>query len=99
VKKVEHSTRLVSCATEQGIVHIARHIGADMVLLDQENSWAVEQVKGKVIRRKVLIVGWTGRVVCIEPNGLQTQIQDNVVRTSWPETMTFEQLLSLGSQL
>jgi hypothetical protein len=52
VKKVEHSTRVIRCATEQGIVHIARHIGADVVLLNQEYSWAVEQVKGKIARSK-----------------------------------------------
>jgi hypothetical protein len=50
VTKVEHSTRVISCATEQGVVHIARHIGADVVLLDQQYSWAVEQVKGKSTR-------------------------------------------------
>ena len=47
MNKVEHPTRVLSCATEQGIVHIAKHIGADVVLLDQEYLWAVEQVKGK----------------------------------------------------
>lgn len=46
VKKVEHETRVVRCATEQGIVHIARHIGADIVLLGNEDLSAVEQVKG-----------------------------------------------------
>lgn len=50
--KVEHSTRVLSCATEQGVVHIARHIGADVVLLDHEYLWAVEQVKGKITRSK-----------------------------------------------
>ncbi len=46
VTKVEHDTRVVRCATEQGIVHIARHMGADIVLLGREDLSAVEQVKG-----------------------------------------------------
>jgi hypothetical protein len=44
--KVEHETRVLRCATEQGIVHIARHIGADIILLGQEYLSIVEQVKG-----------------------------------------------------
>ena len=48
-EKVEHATRLLSCTTEQGAVHIARHISADVVLLDHQYSWAVEQVKGKSV--------------------------------------------------
>jgi hypothetical protein len=44
--KVEHETRVLRCATEQGIVHIARHIGADIILLGQEHLSIVEQVKG-----------------------------------------------------
>lgn len=47
--KVEHSTRVLSCATEEGVVHIARHIGADVVLLDHQYLWSVDQVKGKLI--------------------------------------------------
>jgi len=49
VKKVEHETRVLRCATEQGIVHIARHMGADIVLLGHEDLAAVEQVRGMFI--------------------------------------------------
>ena len=45
-----------------------------------------------------LIVGWTGRVVCVERGVTEVQVQDNVVRSNWPESMALEELLSLGLQ-
>jgi hypothetical protein len=44
------------------------------------------------------MVGWTGKVVLVEKEASRVRREDNVVWSSWPETMTFEELLSLDSQ-
>lgn len=49
LKKVKHSTRILQCSTEDGLVHIAKHISSDVVILGQEYSWAVEQLRGSFV--------------------------------------------------
>ena len=44
--KVDHPTRVLVCSTEGGFVHIARHIGPDVVILGQEYLKASEQLRG-----------------------------------------------------
>jgi hypothetical protein len=44
------------------------------------------------------MVGWTGKVVLVEKEVSRVRREDNVVWSSWPGTMKFEELLSLDSR-
>lgn len=43
---LSHESRLLHCSTKEGLVHIAKHIGSDVVILGREYSWAVEKLRG-----------------------------------------------------
>lgn len=49
LKKVKHSTRVLYCSTDEGLVHITKHISSDVVILGQEYSWALEQLRGLLV--------------------------------------------------
>jgi hypothetical protein len=48
-KCLSHESRLLHCSTREGLVHIAKHIGSDVVILGEEYSWAVEKLRGSLI--------------------------------------------------
>ena len=51
-KCLSHESRLLHCSTKEGLVHIAKHIGSDVVILGEEYSWAVDQLRGSSFARK-----------------------------------------------
>jgi hypothetical protein len=44
--KVQHRTRVLHSSTEQGVIYISRHIKPNVLLVGEEHSWALEQIKG-----------------------------------------------------
>jgi hypothetical protein len=44
--KVQHPTRILTCSTPQGVTHISKHINPDVVLLGDQYSWALDDLKG-----------------------------------------------------
>ena len=48
-KCLSHESRILHCSTREGLVHIAKHIGSDVVILGEEYSWAVEKLRGSLI--------------------------------------------------
>ena len=53
-KCLSHESRLLHCSTKEGLVHIAKHIGSDVVILGEEYSWAVENLRGLSVSSKCL---------------------------------------------
>jgi len=95
--KVQHPTRILTCATEQGIVHITRHISPQVVLLREEHGWTVDQLKGLLLEPLWLTSGWCGQIVCVQKDSSSDRVDENVVWTSWKQDSTFENMLFMDN--
>jgi len=83
-KCLSHESRLLHCSTKEGLVHIAKHIGSDVVILGEEYSWAVEKLRG-----------WTKHIVALQPRQSEIRREDNVIYTTWPQNKTLKDILAL----
>jgi hypothetical protein len=83
-EKVQHRTRILNCSTEQGIIYISRHIKPDVLVLGNEHSWMLEQIRGCLIANW-LIIGWAGQVICVRQDLSEKRQDGNITWTSWQD--------------
>jgi len=91
-KCLSHESRLLHCSTREGLVHIAKHIGSDVVILGVEYSWAVEKLRGSLTITNMLMSGWIKQIVILQQEPSQVRREDNVIYTTWT---TLQDILAL----
>src|SRR5436190_19991050 len=88
LKKVKHPTRLLQCSTKEGVVHIAKHINSDVVILGPDYFGSLEQLQGSPNNSAKLTIGWTGQIIYVHTEHEDFNYVGNVISAKWTSNAT-----------